>query len=54
MILNLVSYRTISQLKKLVHPAVGIANKSKFDESFKFNPINKAAVIAVPDLDVLK
>ena len=53
MILILVSYKTISPIKKTSAPKiVGIANKkANFDESFKFNPINKAAVIAVPDLD---
>jgi hypothetical protein len=49
MILILVSYRAISPIKKTSAPKiVGIANKkANFDESFKFNPINKAAVIAV-------
>ena len=53
MILILVSYRTISPIKKTSAPKiVGIANKkANFDESFKFNPISKAAVIAVPDRD---
>jgi len=52
-ILIWVSYRTKSPIKKTSAPKiVGIANKkANFDESFKFNPINKAAVIAVPDLD---
>jgi hypothetical protein len=42
----------MSPIKKTSAPKiVGIANKkANFDESFKFNPINKAAVIAVPDL----
>ena len=48
MILILLSYKTISPIKKTKAPKiVGIAKrKANFDESFKFNPINKAAVIS--------
>ena len=46
-------YRAKSAIKKTSAPSiVGIAKrKANFEESFKFKPIKRAAVIAVPDLD---
>ena len=43
----------ISIIKKTNAPSiVGILNKkANLDASFRFKPMNKAAVIAVPDLD---
>jgi hypothetical protein len=43
----------ISKSKKTKAPRiVGMLNKkANLEASFKFNPMNKAAVIAVPDLE---
>ena len=52
-LLILAGYKAKSPIKKTSAPKiVGIASrKANLEESFKFNPINNAAVIAVPDLD---
>ena len=46
-------YKDKSAIKKTSAPSiVGIARrKANFEESFRFKPIKRAAVIAVPDLD---
>ena len=46
-------YKAKSAIKKTSAPSiVGIAKrKANFEESFKFIPIKRAAVIAVPDLE---